>query len=39
MPTTLLDAESQFRAEQARMNELQDQFDRLDRDLANLIRK
>jgi chromosome segregation ATPase len=37
--STLLDAEGQFRTEQAKMNELQDQFDKLDRDLANLVRK
>jgi hypothetical protein len=37
--STLLDAESQFRTEQAKMNEIQDQFDKLDRDLADLVRK
>jgi hypothetical protein len=37
--TTLLDAENQFRAEQAKMNEFQDQFDKLDRTLADLTRR
>ena len=37
--STLLDADSQFRTEQAKMNEIQDQFDKLDRDLADLVRK
>ena len=37
--STLLDAESQFRTKQAKMNEIQDQFDKLDRDLADLVRK
>jgi chromosome segregation ATPase len=33
--STLLDADGQFRTEQARMNEIQDQFDKLDRALAD----
>jgi len=37
--STLLDADSQFRTEQARMNEIQDQFDKLDRALADVTRK
>jgi chromosome segregation ATPase len=37
--STLLDAENQFRAEQAKMNEFQDQFDKLDRTLADLTRR
>ena len=37
--SALLDADSQFRAEQAKMNEVQDQFDRLDRALADVTRK
>jgi hypothetical protein len=37
--STLLDADSQFRAEQAKMNEVQDQFDKLDRALADITRK
>jgi hypothetical protein len=37
--STLLDADGQFRTEQARMNEIQDQFDKLDRALADVIRK
>jgi chromosome segregation ATPase len=37
--SALLDADSQFRAEQAKMNELQDQFDKFDRALAEITRK
>jgi chromosome segregation ATPase len=37
--STLLDADSQVRAEQAKMNEIQDQFDKLDRALADVTRK
>jgi chromosome segregation ATPase len=37
--STLLDAENQFRAEQAKMNDFQDQFDKLDRTLADLTRR
>ena len=37
--TNLIDVESQLRTEQAKMSELQDQFDKLDRALADIGRK
>lgn len=37
--STLVDVESQLRTEQAKMSELQDQFDKLDRALADVGRK
>lgn len=37
--STLIDVETQLRVEQAKMNELQDQFDKLDRALADVGRK
>jgi HAMP domain-containing protein len=37
--STLIDVETQLRTEQAKMNELQDQFDKLDRALADVGRK
>ncbi|MEO8368612.1 MAG: hypothetical protein ABI806_05395 [Candidatus Solibacter sp.] len=37
--STLVDVETQLRAEQSKMNELQDQFDKLDRALADIGRK
>jgi hypothetical protein len=37
--TALIDAESQFRAEQAKMIEVQSQFDNLERALAEITRK
>jgi len=37
--TNLIDVETQLRTEQAKMSELQDQFDKLDRALADIGRK
>jgi chromosome segregation ATPase len=37
--SNLIDVEAQLRTEQAKMNELQDQFDKLDRALADVSRK
>ena len=37
--STLVDVETQLRTEQAKMNDLQDQFDKLDRVLADVGRK
>ncbi len=37
--STLIDVETQLRVEQAKMNELQDQFDKLDRALADVSHK
>ena len=37
--SAILDADSQVRAEQAKMNDIQDQFDKLDRALADVPRK